>query len=104
MKEEIINTYNHIVKEYALHEENNLQMEKHYTEFISLLPPKSKILDVGCGPGQATNKFTKQGHKVIGIIENKLKNTGFKIKKYSVEQFNEEGDLFDLVSIIAIKS
>lgn len=67
IKDMLINTYNSTVKEYASHEFENSSMEKHYKKFLSLIPKKSKILDVGCGPGQASKKFADEGHEVIGI-------------------------------------
>ena len=66
-KEMLIRTYNATVDEYASHEFDNPSMEKHYRKFLSLIPKKSKILDVGCGPGQASKRFSKKGHLVVGI-------------------------------------
>lgn len=63
----LINTYDCIVKEYSLHEFNNPQMEKYYKKFLSLIPKKAKILDLGCGPGQAAFRFVKFGHAVTGV-------------------------------------
>ncbi len=33
-------------------------MNKHYSFFLSLLKKNSKILDIGCGPGQASKNFS----------------------------------------------
>ncbi|MEK6938388.1 MAG: class I SAM-dependent methyltransferase [Nanoarchaeota archaeon] len=67
IKDMLVRTYDQTVKEYVCHEFNNPAMEKHYQKFLSFIPKKSKILDVGCGPGQASKKFTDKGHEVIGI-------------------------------------
>ena len=63
----LIKTYNATVKEYVAHEFDNPSMEKNYEKFLSLNQKKSKILDVGCGPGQASKRFAEKGHKVLGI-------------------------------------
>jgi SAM-dependent methyltransferase len=36
-------------------------------EFSSLLPPRSLILDAGCGAGVPVTQFLAQRHRVIGI-------------------------------------
>lgn len=66
-KEMLIKTYDATVKEYVKHEFNNPSMEKHYKKFLSLIPKNSKILDAGCGPGQASKKFSEKGYSVLGI-------------------------------------
>lgn len=35
--------------------------------FISLLPPRAQILDVGCGPGRDADYFTVKGFRVTGV-------------------------------------
>jgi len=67
IKESLIKTYNETVEEYVKHEFENPSMEKHYKRFLSLIPRNSKILDVGCGPGQASKKFADFGNSIIGI-------------------------------------
>lgn len=34
---------------------------------MSLIPKNSKILDAGCGPGQAAKRFAEKGHDATGI-------------------------------------
>ena len=41
------------------------------TRFASLLPPKAKILDLGCGPGRDIRLFTDAGHSPIGVELNR---------------------------------
>lgn len=36
-------------------------------DFIPLLPPDAKVLDIGCGTGQQTMLFKKKGFGVLGI-------------------------------------
>ena len=66
-KKMLIETYNATVKDYVSHEFENQVMEKHYEKFLALVPGNSKILDAGCGPGQAAKRFADAGHKVSGI-------------------------------------
>ncbi len=66
-KRMLIRTYDATVKEYAQHEFDNPIMEKHYKKFLSLLPQNARILDAGCGPGQAAKRFADAGHAVLGI-------------------------------------
>lgn len=66
-KKMLIATYDVTVEDYASHEFENPIMIKHYDKFASLLPQRAKILDVGCGPGQAAKNFAEKGHDAIGI-------------------------------------
>jgi len=34
---------------------------------LSRIPPNGKILEIGCGPGNATIPFAKRGYKILGI-------------------------------------
>src|SRR6266511_5984442 len=36
-------------------------------EFVATLPPKSAILDVGCGHGRHAKPAARAGHRVIGV-------------------------------------
>lgn len=46
--------------------------------FVDTLPPRSRILDVGCGNGSLATEFAKRGHCVIGID---LAEAGIRIAK-----------------------
>lgn len=63
----LVKTYDATVQEYVKHEFNNKMMKKHYHNFLSFLPKNSRVLDAGCGPGQAAKRFSKKGHEVVGI-------------------------------------
>jgi len=63
----IAETYDAILSKYIKHEYHNPMMDKHYEKFLSMVEHESDILDVGCGPGQATKRFADAGHNVIGI-------------------------------------
>ena len=67
LKDMLISTYDQIVGEYVRHEFDSSSMEKHYQRFSQGLPENGQILDVGCGPGQATKRFCRMGYKVTGI-------------------------------------
>lgn len=67
MKDKIIESYDNIVLEYVKHEFNNPLMHYHYDRFLSFLPEHARILDVGCGPGEACRRFSEMGHVVVGI-------------------------------------
>ena len=41
----------------------------------SLLKEKSKILDIGIGTGESSQRFQKEGHTIVGI-DGSLKNAG----------------------------
>jgi len=116
LKSTLIQTYDKIVKEYVEHEFDNPQMNKHYTMFLSLVPKKSKILDVGCGPGQASKRFSDAGHQVTGIdlskemihfCKKKIPNAKFLVmdaEKISLtEKFDAIWAAFILVHIPLIK-
>lgn len=96
-KDMLVKTYDATVKEYVEHEFNNKTMEKHFQKFLELIPKKASILDVGCGPGQATKRFASQGHDLTGLdlsekmIEHARKevpNAKFLVK--DIEEFETE--------------
>ena len=40
--------------------------------FCSILPPGSRILDLGCGPGRDLRLFSRAGHRPVGLEMNPL--------------------------------
>lgn len=66
MQENEAEVYNKIAKEYynlkkELYPKNDLE------KFLSYLPQGSLILDLGCGPGQASKIFSNRKYLVTGI-------------------------------------
>ncbi len=61
-----IATYNKIARNYAQQIETKIDSQA-ITQFLSFLPSKAKILDVGCASGRDTALFQKNGYDCIGI-------------------------------------
>ena len=61
-----IESYNKTFEEY-MRLVDSLHPVKESKFFMSLLPKKSKILDLGCGPGRDARIFYERGYEVIGI-------------------------------------
>jgi len=62
------NFYNIIAKEYVKTYTKHSRAEVILKKYEKLLPQKSKILDIGCGPGFPIGKFlAKRKHKITGI-------------------------------------
>lgn len=59
-------TYDAIAEEYAKNVEESIPNQE-INEFISHLPFKAKVLDIGCGSGRDAAIFCRNGLKVIGI-------------------------------------
>jgi len=64
--ESTIQFYNDAADEYAEKVEN-IFLVQEFDRFIQDLPPKSLVLDIGCGSGRDALAFTQQGHRLIGI-------------------------------------
>lgn len=62
-----IKTYNKIAKTYARKFFKDKTDIRHLDKFLSFLPFKAKILDVGCGPGNFINYFLEKKFFVEGI-------------------------------------
>ncbi|MFA5841947.1 MAG: class I SAM-dependent methyltransferase [Candidatus Paceibacterota bacterium] len=60
-------TYNKIALDWSKDHMNDDWWVKGTDKFISFLNPGSKILDVGCGPGNKADYFIKRGFSVVGI-------------------------------------
>ena len=42
-------------------------VSEHAITTLQLIPPSSKVLDIGCGTGYDSNHFSQQGHHVIAL-------------------------------------
>lgn len=61
------NTYGKIAGMYTKQYFSDLIDIPYIDEFLKLLSPKAKILDVGCGPGQFTKHMLEKGFDVTGV-------------------------------------
>ncbi len=59
--------YDLVAEETAHKWYDNELMLPTIKEFISLLPPKSLVLDLGCGPGHESKRLASCGAEVIGL-------------------------------------
>lgn len=66
--EEDIKTFYDLVAERTADEwySNNLLLPS-IREFLSLMPSKPRILDLGCGPGYESMRLNQEGAEVLGI-------------------------------------
>ncbi len=61
------NQYNKLAEIY-LAGRDQFKNDKYLEKLNSVLPPNSRILDIGCGAGIPVDRFfVKKGHKVMGI-------------------------------------
>jgi ubiquinone/menaquinone biosynthesis C-methylase UbiE len=67
MKNQTQESYNLSATKYRNKFENYAPYRSSIEKFISLLPPNSRILDAGCGPGINAKRFVEHNHKVTGI-------------------------------------
>jgi len=63
----VVKTYDKIAQAYTKEFFEDKVDIKYLDKFLSLLPLRAKILDVGCGPGQFTKYFLEKGFYVEGI-------------------------------------
>lgn len=62
-----VKTYDKIAQAYTKEFFEDKVDIKYLDKFLSLLPRKAKILDVGCGPGNFTKYFLEKGFSTEGI-------------------------------------
>lgn len=76
-----IDTYNKIANIYTNKYFEDLVDSPFIDKFLSLLPKASKVLDIGCGPGNFTKYMLDKGFDVEGIdlSENMLKIAHHKV-------------------------
>lgn len=61
-----LNSYESTVCEYSRNTET-LHPHLHAKNFIEMLSPHAKIIDIGCGPGRDAKIFQENGLRVVGI-------------------------------------
>lgn len=61
-----IDTYNKTASAYH-NTVKNFNLLPELNEFMHLLDPNSKILDLGCGPGHHSKLFKHKGFEVVGV-------------------------------------
>jgi ubiquinone/menaquinone biosynthesis C-methylase UbiE len=61
-----LNSYEASASDYA---ENTIALlpKEEAQKFIEKLPPRGKIIDIGCGPGRDAKLFSDSGFEVIGV-------------------------------------
>lgn len=62
-----VSTYDKVANKYTEQYFNDLSDSPIIDKFLSLLPQRAKILDVGCGPGEFTGYIMKKEFDVEGI-------------------------------------
>lgn len=62
-----VSTYNKVAEKYTDQYFSDKTDIPLIDKFLSFLPKKATILDVGCGPGQHTNYMIEKGFNVEGI-------------------------------------
>ena len=94
-----VKTYDKIAKSYTKEFFNDRIDLKYLDKFISLLSPKAKILDVGCGPGNYTKYLMEKGFsvegidlskKMIQIAKKKVPNGKFKVMDMRKLEYPDE--------------
>ncbi len=65
--DDLAQTYNKIAQDWHSNHQTDLWWKPGTDTFISLLPPKPLVLDVGCGDGNKATYLIQRGVKVVGI-------------------------------------
>ena len=74
---------------------------------LSDIPEGGRILEIGCGTGQATLPFARRGHRMLCLdigpemaavaAENLRSFPGVEVRAQAFEDWQPDGELFDLV-------
>lgn len=92
-----IQTYNKCAEVYTAHTSQKL-LQFQLNEFVSLLPSKGRVLDIGCGAGRDGEYLKGEGIDVLGIdiAEKLLEEAGKKIlvkkQNFLTMRFKDEFD------------
>lgn len=62
-----ISTYDKIAQAYTDRYFDDLSDSQYIDKFLAALPPRGRVLDVGCGPGIFSKYMSKKGFDVTGI-------------------------------------
>ncbi len=61
-------TYDHIAPNYAAQWSDKVEvLARQRAQFMAMLPPHARVLDVGCGPGHDTAQFRSRGLRAYGL-------------------------------------
>ena len=69
---------------------------------------KRRLLDVGCGPGSGLNSFVDRGWDVVGLEPDPVRSKigpelyGLDVKECTVEEFKNDGEKFDIATILHV--
>lgn len=84
------NTYNAIASDYAQKIEN-IGPKQERLKFLSLLPQRATVLDVGCAAGRDARFFAHKGMQITGIdVSEKLLDIAKKNSPHSVRYLQQD--------------
>lgn len=86
--------YNKNVEDYA--KNGGVLLLDNLNYFLSIIPPKGKILDIGSGVGQDVEYFYKKGYDSLGV--------DFSEKMIEYSRKNRKGGKFSLLDLFEIKN
>jgi SAM-dependent methyltransferase len=71
--------------------EPHMSITEQMTDYVSskYLAPGSKVLDIGCGQGQALERFSSHGHAPVGIGLNPVDLTACRERGYQVLEMDQ---------------